>query len=62
MASVQINDGRPLSCADLKNAIILWEQTFSFNTTDKPEFLLLDGFEYIKTYNKKISIPVDIKK
>ena len=57
-----ISKERPL---DLKNGNILWEQTYSFNTTDKPEFLeflLLDGFEYIKTYNKKISIPVDIKK
>ncbi|MFD3274060.1 DUF4179 domain-containing protein [Paenibacillus dendritiformis] len=47
---------------DLKNGNILWEQTYSFNTTDTPEFLLLDGFHYIKTYNKKISIPVDGKK
>ncbi len=41
---------------DLKNGNILWEQMYSFNTTDKPEFLLMDGFQYIKTYNKKISI------
>ncbi|AJS58551.1 DUF4179 domain-containing protein [Paenibacillus sp. IHBB 10380] len=47
---------------DLKNGNIMWEQTYSFNTTDKPEFLLPDEFQYIKTYNKKISIPVDIKK
>lgn len=44
---------------DLKNGNILWEQTYSFNTTDKPEFLLVDGYQYIKTYNKKISIPVE---
>ncbi|MFB0840544.1 DUF4179 domain-containing protein [Paenibacillus oleatilyticus] len=44
---------------DLNNGNIMWEQTYSFNTTDKPEFLLVDGFQYIKTYNKKISIPVD---
>lgn len=47
---------------DLKNGNILWEQTYSFNTTDKPEFLLVDGYQYIKTYKKKISIPVDNKK
>ncbi|MCJ8014941.1 DUF4179 domain-containing protein [Paenibacillus sp. KQZ6P-2] len=47
---------------DLKNGNILWEQTYSFNTTDKPEFLLVDGYQYIKAYNKKISIPVDLKK
>ncbi|BFH68733.1 hypothetical protein J27TS7_24510 [Paenibacillus dendritiformis] len=46
----------------MKNGNILWEQTYSFNATDKPEFLLLDGFQYIKTYNKKISIPVDSEK
>ncbi|NGP59417.1 hypothetical protein FLT15_13960 [Paenibacillus thiaminolyticus] len=47
---------------DPKNGNTLWEQTYSFNTTETPEFLLLDGFHYIKTYNKKISIPVDNKK
>ncbi|MWV42707.1 DUF4179 domain-containing protein [Paenibacillus sp. HJL G12] len=47
---------------DLKNGNILWEQTYSFNTSDKPEYLLLDGFDYIKTYNKTIPIPVDTKK
>ncbi|MBS5909051.1 MAG: DUF4179 domain-containing protein [Paenibacillus macerans] len=45
---------------DLKNGNILWENTYSFNTTDKPELLMVDGFDYIKTYNKTIS--VDIKK
>lgn len=44
---------------DLKNGNIMWEQTYSFDTTDKPEFLLVDGYQYIKAYNKKISIPVD---
>ncbi|WP_025850990.1 DUF4179 domain-containing protein [Paenibacillus ehimensis] len=51
-----ISEERPW---DLKNGNIMWEQTYSFNTTHKPEFLLVDGFKYIKTYNKKISIPVD---
>ncbi|WP_114384321.1 DUF4179 domain-containing protein [Paenibacillus prosopidis] len=46
---------------DLKNGNILWEQTYSFNTMEEPEHLLLDGFHYIKTYYKTISIPVDIK-
>ncbi|CAM3398384.1 DUF4179 domain-containing protein [Paenibacillus lupini] len=44
---------------DLKNGNILWEQTYSFNTTDKPELLLLEGFEYIKTYDKTITIPLE---
>ncbi|MDQ0195273.1 DUF4179 domain-containing protein [Paenibacillus wynnii] len=47
---------------DLKNGNILWEQTYSFNTMKKPEHLLLDGFHYIKTYDKTISIPIDDKK
>ncbi|MEC0240175.1 DUF4179 domain-containing protein [Paenibacillus dokdonensis] len=47
---------------DLKNGNILWEQTYSFNTKDKPELLLLDSFQYIKTYDKKVSIPVKNKK
>jgi len=47
---------------DLKNGNILWEQTYSFNTADRPEFLLVDGYKYIKTYDKKISIPVNSKK
>jgi len=47
---------------DLKNGNILWEQTYSFDTMEKPESLLLDGFSYIKTYDKTISIPVGIKK
>ncbi|MCM3293383.1 DUF4179 domain-containing protein [Paenibacillus sp. MER 180] len=47
---------------DLKNGNILWEQTYSFNTTDEPEFLLVDGYQYIKTYKKKILIPVDNNK
>lgn len=55
----EISSSRPW---DLKNGNIMWEQTYSFNTTDIPEFLLVDGYQYIKTYNKKISIPVDIKK
>lgn len=46
---------------DLNNGNILWEQTYSFNTRDKPEHLLLEGFQYIKTYDKTISIPLDIK-
>ncbi|MFF2089377.1 DUF4179 domain-containing protein [Paenibacillus sp. NPDC058174] len=47
---------------DLKNGNILWEQTYSFATKDKPEFLLVDGFDYIKTYKEKISVPVSDKK
>ncbi|MGF7047294.1 hypothetical protein J2T13_001799 [Paenibacillus sp. DS2015] len=47
---------------DMKNGNILWEQTYSFNTMEEPELLLLDGFDYIKTYDKTISIPVDQKK
>ena len=54
-----ISSSRPW---DLKNGNILWEQTYSFNTMEEPERLLLDGFHYIKTYDKTISIPVDIKK
>ncbi|GGH19898.1 DUF4179 domain-containing protein [Paenibacillus segetis] len=50
-----ISSSRPW---DLKNGNILWEQTYSFNITEKPERLLLDGFDYIKTYDKTISIPV----
>lgn len=46
---------------DLKNGNILWEQTYSFITTEEPTSLLLDGFHYIKTYDKTISIPVDSK-
>ncbi|MFB5678433.1 DUF4179 domain-containing protein [Paenibacillus terreus] len=47
---------------DLKNGNILWENTYSFNTKEKPEYLLLDGFHYIKTYDKVVSIPVGEKK
>ena len=47
---------------DLKNGNIMWEQTYSFNTMEEPEYLLLDGFNYIKTYDKTISIPVVNKK
>lgn len=44
---------------DLNNGNILWEQTYSFDTSDKPEFLLLEGFQYIKTYNERINIPIN---
>lgn len=54
-----ISSARPW---DLNNGNILWEQTYSFNTVEKPESLLLDGFHYIKTYDKTISIPIDNKK
>ncbi|MGN7356685.1 DUF4179 domain-containing protein [Paenibacillus sp. SAF-054] len=47
---------------DLKNGNILWEQTYSFNTKDKPDFLLLDSFEYIKSYKKTVPIPIETKK
>ncbi|MCR2805762.1 DUF4179 domain-containing protein [Paenibacillus soyae] len=43
---------------DLNNGNRLWEQTYSFDTAEEPEHLLLDGFLYIKTYNKTLSIPV----
>ncbi|WP_454191256.1 DUF4179 domain-containing protein [Paenibacillus sp. Marseille-Q7038] len=46
---------------DLKNGNILWEQTYSFNTSDKPDFLLLDEFDYIEKHNKSITIPVNKK-
>lgn len=46
---------------DLKNGNILWEQTYSFNTSDKPDFLLLDEFDYIEKHNKTISIPINKK-
>ncbi|KOP68512.1 hypothetical protein AMS62_27185 [Bacillus sp. FJAT-18019] len=47
---------------DLNNGNMLWEQTYSFNTANKPEQLLLEGFHYIKTYDKEITIPIDSKK
>lgn len=43
---------------DLKNGNIMWEQTYSFNTDVKPEKLLLAGFDYIKTYNQTITVPI----
>ncbi|MCR8842650.1 DUF4179 domain-containing protein [Paenibacillus sp. SC116] len=51
-----ISESRPW---DLKNNNIMRENTYSFHTMDKPESLLLEGFTYLKTYNKKISIPVE---
>lgn len=54
-----ISSSRPW---DLNNGNILWEQTYSFDTLEQPEQLLLDGFRYIKTYDKTISIPMDSKK
>ncbi|MBD7969521.1 DUF4179 domain-containing protein [Paenibacillus gallinarum] len=53
-----ISDSRPW---DLKNGNILWEQTYSFKTSDKPDFLLLDEFDYIEKHNKSISIPINKK-
>ncbi|GMK39636.1 hypothetical protein PCCS19_26900 [Paenibacillus sp. CCS19] len=50
-----ISQARPW---DLKNGNIMWEQTFTFKTDAKPESLLLDGFDYIKTYNQTITIPL----
>lgn len=44
---------------DLGNGNILWERTYSFNTSDRPETLHLDGYHYIKTYNKRVTIPID---
>ncbi|MCK9861839.1 DUF4179 domain-containing protein [Paenibacillus sp. ATY16] len=43
---------------DLGNGNVLREQTYSVQTQDKPEFLLLEGFHYIKEYNTRISIPI----
>jgi len=53
-----ISSSRPW---DLNKGNILWEQTYSFNTMDHPELLLLDGFNYIKTYDKTIPIPINSK-
>ncbi|WP_139997471.1 DUF4179 domain-containing protein [Paenibacillus paridis] len=47
---------------DLKNGNIMWEQTYSFNAVEEPESLLAEGFRYIKTYDKTITIPVAVKK
>ncbi|WP_336784591.1 DUF4179 domain-containing protein [Paenibacillus sp. MMO-177] len=43
---------------DLGNGNVLREQTYSVQTQDKPEFLGLGGFHYIKEYNTKIAIPI----
>lgn len=43
---------------DLMNGNILWERTYSFTTTERPEALLLDGFYYIKTYDQAISVDI----
>lgn len=59
MPVASISASRPW---DLNNGNVLWEQTYSFITSNKPEQLLLDGFKYIKNYDKKITIPVDSKK
>ncbi|ETT72408.1 hypothetical protein C173_13740 [Paenibacillus sp. FSL R7-277] len=50
-----ISDSRPW---DLKNGNILWERTYSFQTTEKPEFLEMDGFHYIKFYRHTIPVPL----
>lgn len=47
---------------DLHNGNILWEQTYTFNTMEEPAHLLLNGYDYIKTYNKTISISINTKK
>ncbi|GAE08929.1 hypothetical protein JCM10914_5266 [Paenibacillus sp. JCM 10914] len=47
---------------DLKNGNILWEQTYSFKTTERPELLLLDEFHYIKSYDKSVYIPMTSQK
>lgn len=47
---------------DLGNNNVFWEQTYSVKTTDKPEFLLLQGFHYIKPYHITIAIPIDTDK
>ncbi|WP_339313217.1 DUF4179 domain-containing protein [Paenibacillus sp. FSL M7-0896] len=53
-----ISDSRPW---DLKNGNILWERTYSFQTTEKPEFLEMDGFHYIKFYRHTIPVPLGEK-
>jgi len=35
------------------------ERTLLFETTIEPEFLLIEGFHYMKPYNKVIEIPID---
>jgi len=35
------------------------ERTLLFETTIEPEFLLIEGFHYMKPYNKIIEIPID---
>ncbi|WP_405109013.1 DUF4179 domain-containing protein [Paenibacillus sp. FSL K6-1217] len=46
---------------DLKNGNTLWERTYSFQTTEKPEFLMMDGFHYIKFYRHTIPVPLGDK-
>lgn len=53
-----ISDSRPW---DLKNGNILWERTYSFQTTEKPEFLMMDGFHYIKFYRQTVPVPLGDK-
>ncbi|WP_342548827.1 DUF4179 domain-containing protein [Paenibacillus sp. FSL P2-0089] len=53
-----ISDSRPW---DLKNGNILWERTYSFQTIEKPEFLEMDGFHYIKFYRHTIPVPLGDK-
>jgi hypothetical protein len=35
------------------------ERTLLFDSTTKPEYLLIEGMHYMKSYNKKTEIPVD---
>ena len=51
-----ISSGRPW---DLGNGNVLWERTYSFNTSDRPETLHLNGYHYMKTYNKRVTIPIE---
>ncbi|MEK4008557.1 DUF4179 domain-containing protein [Paenibacillus sp. FSL H3-0333] len=53
-----ISDSRPW---DLKNGNILWERTYSFQTTKKPEFMMMDGFHYIKFYRQTVPVPLGDK-
>ncbi|MEK3903110.1 DUF4179 domain-containing protein [Paenibacillus sp. FSL R7-0179] len=53
-----ISDSRPW---DLKNGNILRERTYSFQTPERPEFLQMDGFHYIKYYRHTIPVPVGNK-
>lgn len=43
----------------LQNGRILKERTLLFDSKDNPEYLVVKGLHYMKTYNKTINIPVN---